>query len=79
MISQTCLSCFALGSSCLCKGRGIDDTKVLVENHHLYLSSKTSLCDCVKSFFYKIDSYFNAGFVMSCTCIGDIINNFSIF
>lgn len=74
VISQTRLSCFAPGGPC--KGWGTADTKVPVENHHVYLSS---LCACVKSFFHKTETYFNATFVMSCICIGDIINNLPIF
>lgn len=62
------------GGPCLCKGWGTADTEVLVENHHVYLYS---LCACVKSFFQKTETYFNATFVMSCICIGDVINSFS--
>lgn len=73
------VSCFAPGSQCLCRGWGTDDTKVLAENHHVYLSSKTSLCASVKSLFYKIETYLSARFLMSCICIGDKITSQDFF
>lgn len=66
--------------ACVCAKVGIlMAQKFLLKNHPVYLCSKTSLCACVKSFFSKIETYFNARFMMACICIGDVINNFSRF
>ena len=76
---ELCLSYFAPGSLYICKALGAADTEVLVENHHVSLSSKRSCCACVKSFFCEIETYFNARLVMSSVCVADVINSFSWF
>lgn len=75
VISQTYLSCFAPGSPCLCKGWGTDDTEVLVENHHIYLSTKTMPVWNLSFITFRLILIQD----LWCICIGDAINNFSRF
>lgn len=62
-----------------CKTVGTADGSILVENHRVQLSSKTSCCACVKCLFCQIETQLNARFVMSFIRTADTKNHPSCF